>query len=98
MSEINGHYVDDYQPIHAWFSLSYANYFVMARSVLQAMPAEWQKKFVVLINELHDTLEYDDEDIREYQVTARQRGTGHYIKDKLANYKYPVAGAIHVRS
>lgn len=40
------------EPIHAFFSLSYANYLCIPRSVLQSMPLTWQRKFVDLIEEL----------------------------------------------
>ncbi len=39
-------------PLHQWFGLSYANYFVMPRLALQAMPAEWQTRFINLIGEI----------------------------------------------
>lgn len=45
---------DDY--IHNWFGLSYANYLVLLRSILQSMDAEWQKKLVNLLNELEDKI------------------------------------------
>jgi hypothetical protein len=47
--------IEEYQslePIHEMFSLSYANYLVLHRSLLQSMPVEWQQKFVDCINEL----------------------------------------------
>lgn len=53
------------EPIHTWFSQSYASYFVLARSVLQSMPKEWQARLLGLMNELDqrweglpDSLEY----------------------------------------
>jgi hypothetical protein len=41
--------------IHTYFGLSYADYLVLPRSVLQSMPEEWQLKFVSLLDELDDT-------------------------------------------
>jgi len=41
--------------IHTWFSLSYASYLVIPRSVLQSMSEEWQYKFVELLDELEGT-------------------------------------------
>jgi len=38
-------------PIHGWFGLSYSNYFVAPRMMLQAMPLEWQQKFIALMDE-----------------------------------------------
>lgn len=38
--------------IHGWFSLSYASYLTIPRSVLQSMPGEWQERFVALLGEM----------------------------------------------
>jgi len=38
--------------IHTYFSLSYANFLVLPRSVLQSMPDEWQRRFVGCLDEL----------------------------------------------
>jgi hypothetical protein len=71
--------------IHGWFSLSYASYLVMPRSVLQAMPQEWQVQFVAMLDELQekyghliDTLEYA---VKRTDVKG---------PDPLANYRYPI--------
>lgn len=56
-----------YEPIHNFFGLSYANYFVIPRSVLQSMPEIWQKKFVDLVNEIDVTLEIN---LPKYSVRA----------------------------
>lgn len=44
--------VSDHEAIHEWFSLSYANYLVVPRSVLQSMPDEWQARFVECLEEM----------------------------------------------
>lgn len=38
-------------PVHEWFSLSYASYFVLPRLVMQEMPLDWQRRFVALMDE-----------------------------------------------
>lgn len=38
-------------PIHGWFGLSYCSYFVMPRVAMEAMPHEWQRKFIGLMDE-----------------------------------------------
>lgn len=40
--------------IHAWFGLSYSNYLVLHRTLMQSMPAEWQERAVALLSELTD--------------------------------------------
>ncbi|MFB7285472.1 hypothetical protein [Actinacidiphila glaucinigra] len=39
-------------PIHEWFSLSYANYLALPRTLLQSMPIEWQQRMVACLNEM----------------------------------------------
>jgi hypothetical protein len=38
--------------IHTFFELSYANYLVLHRSVLQSMPTRWQVRFVKMLEEM----------------------------------------------
>lgn len=47
-----GSWVED--PIHAWFGLSYCSYFVMPRLALEAMPLDWQARFIALMDEAHE--------------------------------------------
>lgn len=57
----------DESPIHKFFGLSYANYFVCPRSVLQSMPVEWQKRFLSIMEELDESIDWVKDD-REYHV------------------------------
>lgn len=41
-------------PIHTWFSLSYCNYQVLHRTLMQSMPTEWQERMVACLTELAD--------------------------------------------
>lgn len=63
----NATYLDD-EPIHGWFGLTYANYQVLHRSILQSMPVEWQRKFVALLEEMHEAAQ-DIEQATKYRVT-----------------------------
>lgn len=40
--------------IHTYFGLTYANYLVLHRSLLQSMPEEWQCRFVAMLDELDE--------------------------------------------
>lgn len=40
--------------VHTWFGLSYANYAVLPRTLLQSMPPHWQRHFVACMRELDD--------------------------------------------
>lgn len=95
MSEINGHYVDDHEPVHSWFSLSYAAYAVQQRAILERMPVEWQKRYVVLMNELEDTIDHDGP--TEFVVQPRD-DRGRFTKDPLANYRYYDRSLIRVNN
>jgi len=46
------------EPVSHWFELSYAQYLTIPRSVLQAMPHDWQCRFVACLNELDDSYDW----------------------------------------
>lgn len=55
--------------IHKHFGLSYANYLVIPRTLLQSMPDGWQARFVALLNELESAFAHVPQaDV--YDVTA----------------------------
>lgn len=41
-------------PVHTWFGLSYCNYQVLQRTLMQSMPTEWQERIVACLEELAD--------------------------------------------
>lgn len=45
-------------PIHTWFGLSYCNYQVLHRTLMQSMPIEWQKRMVACLDELADAYQH----------------------------------------
>jgi hypothetical protein len=56
-------------PIHEYFGLTYANYLVRPRALLQSMPATWQGRFAGCLRELDDAFAHLDV-AAEYDVTA----------------------------
>lgn len=44
--------VDETEPVHAWFGLTYSNYLVLPRALLQSMPVDWQTRLVRCLREL----------------------------------------------
>lgn len=60
---------DETEPIHLHFGLSYATHLVMPRTLLQSMPAEWQRQFVHLLDQF-DTAFHHVEQPEGYDVTA----------------------------
>ncbi|MGW6292467.1 hypothetical protein [Streptomyces sp. NPDC055058] len=45
-------------PIHTWFGLSYCNYQVLHRTLMQSMPLDWQQRMVACLEELHAAFEH----------------------------------------
>ncbi|WP_371484831.1 hypothetical protein [Kitasatospora sp. NBC_00315] len=39
-------------PVHTWFGLTYANYLVVPRTLMQSMPVGWQQRAVACLTEL----------------------------------------------
>lgn len=75
--------LDDEEPIHTWFGLTYSSYLVLPRSALQTMPTEWQRRLVALLEESRAYLDTDDMP-EDYQVRAKKNGK--YIQDPYSDY------------
>lgn len=69
--------------IHTWFGLTYANYLVIPRSVLQSMPEEWQYKFTAMLQEMDE--KYGHLDWPVYEVRVRGED-GRYGPDPIPHY------------
>lgn len=46
--------IEERESVHGYFGLTYANFAVYPRTLLQSMPDDWQDKFVELMREYHD--------------------------------------------
>lgn len=55
--------------IHTYFGLSYANYLVLPRTLLQSMPEKWQHAFVTLLEEYDRAFEHVEQ-AEAYDVYA----------------------------
>ncbi|MFD3638253.1 hypothetical protein [Streptomyces griseus] len=72
MTDTTARPVIDTEPgdqIHGWFSLSYSNYLVLHRSLMQSMPADWQERMVSCLNELRDAYSHIEQPER-FKVEA----------------------------
>lgn len=54
--------------VHTYFGLSYSNYLVLPRTLLQSMPDEWQTRFVRCLRELDAAFDHVDQ-APGYEVT-----------------------------
>lgn len=73
-----------FEAVHGWFGLTYANYLVLPRTLLQSMPDEWQGRFVACLEELDAAFAHLDH--ADYAVQARDPLTGRYIADPIPHY------------
>ena len=79
--------ISDDGEIHRFFALSYAQYLVLPRTVLQSMPLEWQEKFVNMVEEIGEKFpDYQPIDTT-YHVQLRDDKTGLFIDDPIADYE-----------
>ncbi len=74
------------EDMHAWFGLSYANYLVLERTLLQAMPGRWQRRFVALLEELY-VARGDLPDAYGYRVQPVDAG-GRFVEAPLPHYRH----------
>lgn len=64
-------------PIHTWFSLSYSNYLVIPRTLLQSMPAEWQERMVACLTEMQGAFEH----VPQAEVYEVKAATEHIVNE-----------------
>jgi hypothetical protein len=101
MENINEHTNEEFygqspEPISLWFELSYARYLTVPRSVMQAMPVEWQKRMAICLAELDDTIDWRPAEGR-YWVQLKD-DKGRYVKDPLNEYRHPLPDIIIFKS
>jgi len=64
-------------PVHTWFGLSYTNYAVLPRTLMQSMPISWQDRMVACLEELTDAFAH----IPQAEVYEVHAGTEHLGSD-----------------
>lgn len=71
------------EDVHTYFGLTYANYLVWPRSLMQSMPDDWQARFVALADEMVATFGgYLDESYRVNTVDDN----GRFVRSKVPHY------------
>jgi len=78
-------YNKDESDIHSYFGLSYSNYLVLQRSILQSMPEEWQAKFVDMLEELEEKSCVLKDKPTSFWVRAKINNK--FAKDNYSNYE-----------
>ena len=79
------------EAVHGWFGLTYANYLVLHRTLLQSMPDEWQNRFVACLRELEDAFSHIEK-AEGYKVEpAREREVGELSAEELKKIGYSCA-------
>lgn len=63
--------------IHTWFGLSYANYLVLSRTLMQSMPGEWQRRMVACLREIGEAFAHIPQ-TQAYEVIA---GEEHIVRE-----------------
>lgn len=71
--------------VHAWFGLTYANYLVIPRTVLQSMPEDWQVEFVRLLDEYDEAMWDADISLPDYRVQPVDND-GRFMRDPIPHY------------
>ena len=75
--------------VSGFFGLTYANYHTLPRSLMEAMPPDWQQRFVELMDEMAEEFPNFEGD---YMVKLRKNGR--FIPDPLSAYRRPDLYAI----
>lgn len=44
--------------VHGWFELTYSNFLVLHRSLMQSMPADWQHRMVTCLDEIRQAFDH----------------------------------------
>ncbi|MFF4777652.1 hypothetical protein ACFY05_32975 [Microtetraspora fusca] len=74
--------------VHAWFGISYSNYLVLPRTLLQSMPDEWQNRFVTCLNQLHDAFNHVEQAECYNVEPATEREVSNLTTAELAQTGY----------
>lgn len=75
-------------PISLWFELSYAQYLTVPRSVMEAMPYEWQKKMAGLLFEMDARIDWRPKEGRYW--CRLKDGKGRFVHDPFMEYRHPI--------
>jgi hypothetical protein len=72
--------------IHEWFELSRAEFLTIPRIALQSMPQEWQRKMVMLLEELDEKIDWRPKEGRYWVFLRDDHGKLH--STNLESYRH----------
>ena len=75
------------RPIHQFFGLSYANYLVLPRLVMQSMKVKWQRQMVALLEQCEQKFG-DYYAGNDYEVQLHGAENGEVIHDPLSEHRH----------
>lgn len=61
------------EPVHEFFELSYSNYLVLHRTLLQSMPDAWQQRFITCVEELESSFRHIEQPETFFVQSAVER-------------------------
>lgn len=67
-------------PVHTHFGLSYANYLVIPRTLMQSMPIGWQERMVACLDQLAEAFQHIDQ-AEAYEVVPGVERTVSELSD-----------------
>lgn len=77
-------YDEHSEDVHQVFGLTYANYLVWHRTLMQSMPSDWQRRFKNLAEE-YNTAWWNQPIPYGYTVNARN-ADGRFVRDPIPHY------------
>ena len=78
--------------VHGWFGLTYAQYLTVPRSIMEAMPHEWQERMVACLEQLDGRFNWRPEEGRYW--CRLKDDQGRFADDPLMEYRRPDRGYI----
>ena len=64
-------------------------YLVLSRTLLEAMPKEWQHRFIKIIDEVGNEFDFMNKDWQTFDYSVQCKENGRIIQDPLGKYRYP---------
>lgn len=77
------------EPINEWGVLYRTQYLVLDRTMLEAMPIEWQKRFIEVVDDVEDVFDFSSEKWQHLEYLVKPKDNGRFIANPWGSYRYP---------